>query len=495
MLCGQSEYGNEELSHNTQLMVNFPRGLAAKCHEVGQFGAPVTSTNAQRWHAALAGTSSRRRVLVRIVSFRVGMCMRSGFVRHRRVVVAGLCVPALAASLLAAAAHAPALPPHLLAPAAPIEDQVEAANASLAAAKADLAKAQSTLDDAATQLPQAQARVQQALTEVAQAQAAEARARAAVAAAQQAVTVARKKIDKTQGHIDALKARIQTLAREVYTSGGEYQEIEILLESRDPSDFALQLNAVRRQSRSNSTTLDEIGRLKAELDARLIELAALERAAKESQDDADANAARAQDSSVQAASAQQQVERLIAAREGAVAEANANRAKLRTIYLGLLAEQRRLAEEAARKKEINSAAWTGQEGAAAHAVKFALSQVGHRYNTNGGTGPTYGCNGFTWRAWREAGSKWPLLMAQDQSTSSYTQRVSVANAKPGDVIFWRMNNGTDWRENAIDHVGLVVDPASGKFVHAANSRDGVKVSNYKTESAYRNVAAVVRVLR
>ena len=55
-----------------------------------------------------------------------------------------------------------------------------------------------------------------------------------------------------------------------------------------------------------------------------------------------------------------------------------------------------------------------------------------------------------------------------------------------------MNNGTDWRENAIDHVGIIVDPASGKFVHAANSHDGVKLSNYKTEAHYGDVAAVVR---
>lgn len=421
--------------------------------------------------------------------------MKSGSLRNRRLAIAAMCVPTLTASLLATATYAPAVSPHLRPPATPIDDQIEAANSRLAVAKAALARTQQTLDDAVAQLPQAKQRVQQALAQVEQARAAEVRARAAYADAQRAVFVARKQIEKTQGQIDVLKARIQTLAREVYTSGGEYQEIEILLESREPSDFALQLNAVRRQSRSNSTTLGDIARLKAELDAKLIELAGLERAAQESQADADANAASAEASSVRAAAAQQQVERLIAQREGAVAEANANRAKLRTIYLGLLAEQRRLAEEAARKKEIGSAAWTGQEGAAAHAVKFALSQVGHRYNTNGGTGPTYGCNGFTWRAWREAGSKWPLLMAQDQSTSNYTQRVPLANAKPGDVIFWRMNNGTDWRANAIDHVGLVVDPASGTFVHAANSRDGVKVSNYKTESAYRNVASVVRVLR
>lgn len=415
--------------------------------------------------------------------------------RRRAVIVGALCVPALAASVLASAASASGFQQQLRAPASPIDDQVESANATLKSAKAALAATQKTLDEAAAQLPAAQARVQQALADVDEARAAESQARAAFAAAQKAVAAQRVQIEKTQREIDDLRDKIGALARQLYTTGGEYQELEILLESQDPSQFAAQLNAVKRQSRDNSTTLDQIVALKAELNAKLAQLATLERSAKASQESADANAAKAQTASEAAASAQQQVESLVAKRQEAVAQADANRAKLRTIYLGLLAEQRRQAEEAAKKKEIGSAVWTGQDGAAAHAVKFALSQVGHRYNSNGGTGPTYGCNGFTWRAWREAGSKWPLLMAQDQSTSSYTQRVPLSAAKPGDVIFWRMNNGTDWRENAIDHVGLIVDPASGKFVHAANSRDGVKISNYKTESSYRNVAAVVRVIR
>lgn len=421
--------------------------------------------------------------------------MKPALKRSRQVVVGAVCVPVIAASVLATAASAPAIQQQLRSPAAPIDDQVDSANSTLKSAKAALAATQKTLDEAAAQLPAAQGRVQQALAEVDRARAAEAKARAGFAAAQQAVTAQRVQIERTQKEIDALKVKIGTLARELYTTGGEYQELEILLESQDPSQFAAQLNAVRRQSRNNSSTLDQIVTLKAELNAKLLQLAQLERAAKANQEAADANAAKAQAASEAAASAQEQVEALIAKRQSAVAEADANRAELRTIYLGLLAEQRRLAEEAAKKNQIGAAVWTGQQGAAAHAVKFAMSQVGHRYNPNGGTGPTYGCNGFTWRAWREAGSKWPLLMAQDQSTSNYTKRIPLSQAKPGDVIFWRMNNGTDWRENAIDHVGLVVDPATGKFVHAANSRDGVKVSNYKTESSYRDVAAVVRVIR
>jgi cell wall-associated NlpC family hydrolase len=415
--------------------------------------------------------------------------------KRSRVIVGAVSAPLLLVGVVGTAASSPAAPPQMWVPSAPIDDQVQAADSGLKAAKHALAVAQETLDEAAEELPKAQEQVQQALAASAAAQAAETRARAAVVSAQKAVAAQRVKISKTQGEIDALKDQIAWLARQAYTSGGDYQELEILLESQDPSQFAAQLHAVRRQARSNSSTLDQIVTLKAELQLKLSELAALEASAKANQQDADDNAAKAESAKNDATAAQQQVQELITRRASAVSQADANRTKLKGIYLGLLAEQRRLAEEAARKNQIGSATWAGQEAAAAHAVRFAVSQVGHRYNPNGGTGPSYGCNGFSWRAWHESGSKWPLLMAQDQSTSKYTQRVALAAAKPGDVIFWRMNNGTDWRENAIDHVGIIVDPASGKFVHAANSRDGVKLSNYRTESNYQDVAAVVRVIR
>ncbi|MEI2729217.1 MAG: Chromosome partition protein Smc [Alphaproteobacteria bacterium ADurb.BinA280] len=421
--------------------------------------------------------------------------MEPRLAKRNRAIVGAVSAPLLLAGMVGTAASSPAALLQVRVPAAPIDDQVDAANNGLKAAKHALVRAQATLDQAASALPQAEQRVQQALAALAQAQAAEARAREAVAAAQKAVAAQRVKIAKTQGEIDALKVQIAGLARQAYTNGGEYQELEILLESQDPSQFAAQLHAVRRQARSNSGTLDQIVELKQELQVKFAELAALEASAKASQQEADDNQAKAQSSKDDAAAAQQQVQQLVAKRQSAVAEADATRTKLKGIYLGLLAEQRRLAQEAARKNQIGSAAWAGQEAAAARAVSFAVSQVGHRYNPNGGTGPSYGCNGFSWRAWHEAGSKWPLLMAQDQSTSKYTQKVALSAAKPGDVIFWRMNNGTDWRENAIDHVGIIVDPASGKFVHAANSHDGVKLSNYKTEAHYGDVAAVVRVIR
>lgn len=137
----------------------------------------------------------------------------------------------------------------------------------------------------------------------------------------------------------------------------------------------------------------------------------------------------------------------------------------------------------------------GGTAAAQRAVKFALSQVGHDYNSNGGTGPTYGCNGFSWRAWHEAGSQWPLATANEQATNRrWVHEVPTGQEQVGDLIFWRMNNGTD-QPGRIDHVGIVVNPGQGLFVHASSPRTGVEINNYKSSSYYRSVAMFGRVVR
>lgn len=134
----------------------------------------------------------------------------------------------------------------------------------------------------------------------------------------------------------------------------------------------------------------------------------------------------------------------------------------------------------------------GTPGARA-AVTFALTQVGHAYNRNGGTGPTYGCNGFVWRAWHEAGSMWPVQVANDQALNTqWVVPIARGQEQPGDLVFWRLNNGTA-PPGQIDHVGIVVNPEQGLFVHASSPRTGVEVNNYQSSSYYRNVAMFGRV--
>ncbi len=136
----------------------------------------------------------------------------------------------------------------------------------------------------------------------------------------------------------------------------------------------------------------------------------------------------------------------------------------------------------------------GGSKAALAAVKFGLSQVGQPYTSAGGTGPEYGCNGFTWRAWDEAGSSWPLQTAYQQATNRrWVVPVPAGQEKPGDLIFWIVNNGTDL-PGRIDHNGLVVNPSQGVFVHAGSTRVGVEINNYKTSSYYKTPVMFGRMI-
>lgn len=128
------------------------------------------------------------------------------------------------------------------------------------------------------------------------------------------------------------------------------------------------------------------------------------------------------------------------------------------------------------------------------AVRFALAQLGHPYTHDVGTGPAYACNGLVWRAWHEAGSKWPIQMANQQALNRrWVVPVKPGDEQPGDIIFFRFDNGTDL-PGRIDHVGLVVNPGTGAFVHASSPRTGVELNNYKTTSFYEHPAMFGRMI-
>lgn len=111
------------------------------------------------------------------------------------------------------------------------------------------------------------------------------------------------------------------------------------------------------------------------------------------------------------------------------------------------------------------------------AANFAKGQVGDRY-VYGGTGPNaWDCSGLTKAAWKAAGVSIPR--------TSYAQwaglrRVSLKSLQPGDLIVFY---------GGASHIGIYV--GSGKFVHAANPRTGVKKDSF---SGYyvRNAIGAVR---
>lgn len=112
-------------------------------------------------------------------------------------------------------------------------------------------------------------------------------------------------------------------------------------------------------------------------------------------------------------------------------------------------------------------------------VNFACQFVGNRY-VWGGTSLTHGCDcsGFTHSVLKNFGISVPRV-SRDQARSG--SKVTSANMRPGDLIFYANRSGT------INHVGMYI--GNGQVVNAASTRSGIRIYrwNYRTPVAIRNV--------
>lgn len=249
-------------------------------------------------------------------------------------------------------------------PGARIDDQVRQADDDLASAnkkvnavKAELDKAQAKLKPAEKQLANAQRSVNKARAEAA-------RARAALVAAEAAIIAIKGEIVTLEAEISDLRMRIGALARVIYTSGGQYEELQILLDSDDPAQFAERLAAMRRVSQGNSRALDELAAAQLRLDAKLAEGKQLEQTAQELRNQAQQRSDEAQAALDVVAQSKRVVEQLIARRQAIVSTADSERDKVRAQYNALAAQQARIAEAArkAREKEQQKNTGSGNTG-------------------------------------------------------------------------------------------------------------------------------------
>ena len=112
-------------------------------------------------------------------------------------------------------------------------------------------------------------------------------------------------------------------------------------------------------------------------------------------------------------------------------------------------------------------------------VNFACQFVGNRY-VWGGTSLTHGCDcsGFTQSVLKTFGISIPRVSRDQARTGT---KVTSANMRPGDLIFYANRSGT------INHVGMYI--GNGQVVNAASTRSGIRIYrwNYRTPVAIRNV--------
>ena len=102
------------------------------------------------------------------------------------------------------------------------------------------------------------------------------------------------------------------------------------------------------------------------------------------------------------------------------------------------------------------------------AIDYARAQLGKPYEW-GAAGPgSFDCSGLTMRAWQQAGVSLPhWSVAQARMVT----RVSYAQLRPGDLIFWSDNG----QASGTYHVGLYI--GAGKMIHAPRPGKVVEIQN------------------
>ena len=101
-------------------------------------------------------------------------------------------------------------------------------------------------------------------------------------------------------------------------------------------------------------------------------------------------------------------------------------------------------------------------------VEYAKQYVGYKYVYGGSSPSGFDCSGFTQYVYKHFGYS---LTRTSSSQASNGTAVSKGNMQPGDIICFSGSNGS----TTVSHVGIYI--GGGKFVHAANSRRGVIISN------------------
>lgn len=110
-------------------------------------------------------------------------------------------------------------------------------------------------------------------------------------------------------------------------------------------------------------------------------------------------------------------------------------------------------------------------------VQYAKQFIGNPY-VWGGTSLTNGadCSGFTMSVYKKYGINLPH---HSGSQAQLGKKVTLAEAQPGDLVFYAKNG-------SINHVAIYI--GGGQVVHASNERTGIKISsvNYRTPAAIRS---------
>lgn len=113
-------------------------------------------------------------------------------------------------------------------------------------------------------------------------------------------------------------------------------------------------------------------------------------------------------------------------------------------------------------------------------VEYAKQFIGNPY-VWGGTSLTKGadCSGFVLSVFKNFGIS---LSHSSRAQANAGSKISMDEARPGDLIFYSNGSGT------INHVAIYI--GGGQVIHASSPKTGIKISKYN----YRTPVKVVRII-
>ncbi len=128
-----------------------------------------------------------------------------------------------------------------------------------------------------------------------------------------------------------------------------------------------------------------------------------------------------------------------------------------------------------KKEEIQNSSTSKKGATGAEIVAYAKNYLGSKYVYGGSSPSGFDCSGFTSYVYKHFGYS---LSRSSSAQSGNGRAVGKENLQEGDIICFARNSGS----HKIGHVGIYI--GSGKFIHAANSRKGVIISNVSGDGFY-----------
>ncbi len=127
---------------------------------------------------------------------------------------------------------------------------------------------------------------------------------------------------------------------------------------------------------------------------------------------------------------------------------------------------------------VNTSAGT-QSGTGSSVVSYAKQFLGCKYVYGGTTTKGFDCSGFTQYVYKNFG-----VSLNRTAAAQYSNGTSVTNLQPGDLVMFG--------KSGINHVGIYI--GGNTFIHAANSKQGVRTDTLSSGYYKKNYVGARRVL-